>query len=212
MLREAAVASRFAAGHGARTGPFIGRVQEMGLLLDRWQLAREGEGQVVFLSGEPGMGKSRMVDVLRERIAADSYYHLICQCSPYYTNSALHPVIRQFERSAGFTLEDSAATKLEKLEALLSATDNLNDTTAILLAELLSIPLDGRYPPLNLSPSQRRAGTIAAIVHQLTRLAEQNGQYTKLAVISREQDRHRSAFIASDGTTRRTSSSAVRPS
>jgi len=173
VLREAVVASRFAAGRAAKAGPFIGRVQEMGLLLDKWRLAKKGEGQAIFLSGEPGMGKSRMVDVLRERIAADSYYHLICQCSPYYTNSALHPVIRQFERSAGFTLEDSAATKLEKLEALLSATDNLNDTTAILLAELLSIPLDGRYPPLNLSPSQRRAGTIAAIVHQLTRLAEQ---------------------------------------
>src|SRR5207248_1012866 len=168
VLHEAAVASRFAAGHAARTTPFIGRVQEIGLLLDRWQLAKGGEGQVIFLSGEPGMGKSRIVDALCERIVDDPYYYVICQCSLYHTNSALHPVIRQFERSAGFTLEDSAATKLEKLEALLSATDNLNDTTAILLAELLSIPLDGRYPPLNLSPSQRRAGTIAAIVHQLT--------------------------------------------
>src|SRR5207248_6359675 len=89
VLREAVVASRFAAGRAAKAGPFIGRVQEMGLLLDKWRLAKKGEGQAIFLSGEPGMGKSRMVDVLRERIAADSYYHLICQCSPYYTNSAL---------------------------------------------------------------------------------------------------------------------------
>src|SRR5438105_14966926 len=80
VLREAAVASRFAAGHAARTGPFIGRVQEMGLLLDRWRLAKEGEGQVIFLSGEPGMGKSRIVDALFERIVDDSYYHLIFQC------------------------------------------------------------------------------------------------------------------------------------
>jgi class 3 adenylate cyclase/tetratricopeptide (TPR) repeat protein len=172
VLREAAVASRFA-GRPARPGPFIGRVQEIGLLLDRWQLAKEREGQVIFLSGEPGMGKSRIVDALCERIVDDPYYHLICQCSPYHTNSALHPVIRQFERSAGFTLEDSAAIKLEKLEALLSATGNLTDSTASLLADLLSIPFDGRYPPLEFSPAQRKTETIAAIVHQLTRLAEQ---------------------------------------
>ena len=168
VLREAAVASRFAAGRPARPGPLIGRVQEIGLLLDRWQLAKQGEGQVIFLSGEPGMGKSRIVDALCERIVDDPYYHLICQCSPYHTNSALHPVIRQFERSAGFTLEDSAAVKLEKLETLLSATDNLSDTTASLLADLLSIPFDGRYPPLEFSPAQRKAATIAAIVHQLS--------------------------------------------
>jgi class 3 adenylate cyclase len=173
VLREAAVTSRFAAGHAARTGPFIGRVQEIGLLLDRWRLAEEGEGQVVFLSGEPGMGKSRIVDALFERIVDDPYYHLICQCSPYHTNSALHPVIRQFERSAGFALEDSAAIKVEKLEALLSATDNLGDSTRSLFADLLSIPLDDHYPPLDLAPAQRKAETIAAIVHQLTRLAEQ---------------------------------------
>ena len=173
VMREAAVASRFAAGHAARTGPFIGRVQEIGLLLDRWQLAKNCEGQVVFLSGEPGMGKSRIVDALFERIVDDPYYHLIFQCSPYHTNSALHPVIGQFERSAGFTLEDSAAVKLEKLETLLSATDNLSDSTRTLFADLLSIPLDDRYPPLDLAPAQRKAATIAAIAHQLTRLAEQ---------------------------------------
>ena len=173
VVREAVVASRFAAGHFARTGPFIGRVEEMELLLNRWRLAKDGEGQVVFLSGEPGMGKSCIVDALYERIVDDSYYHLIFQCSPYHTNSALHPVIRQFERSAGFTIDDSAATKLEKLEALLSATDNLSDSTRSLFADLLSIPLDGRYPPLDLAPAQRKAATIAAIVHQLTQLAEQ---------------------------------------
>ncbi|MBA3727068.1 MAG: AAA family ATPase, partial [Armatimonadetes bacterium] len=172
VLREAAVASRFAAS-AARTGPFIGRVQEIGLLLDRWRLARDGEGQVIFLSGEPGMGKSRLVDALFERIAEDPYYHLIFQCSPYHTNSALHPVIGQFERSAGFTREDSNSIKLEKLEALLSATDNLSDSTRSLFADLLSIPLDERYPPLDLPPAQRKAATIAAIVHHLSRLAEQ---------------------------------------
>jgi class 3 adenylate cyclase len=173
VVREAAVASRFAAGRAPRAGPFIGRVQEMALLLDRWRLARECEGQVVFLSAEPGMGKSRIVDALFERIADEPYYHLIFQCSPYHTNSALHPVIQQFERSAGITLEDSAAIKLEKLEALLSATDNLSDTTRNLFADLLSIPLNGRCPPLELSPPERKAATIAAIVHQLTQLSEQ---------------------------------------
>src|SRR5438270_890650 len=83
---------------------------------------------------EPWMGKSRIVDALFERIVDDHYYHLIFQCSHYHTNSALHPVIGQFERSAGFTLEDSAAIKLEKLEALLSATDNLSGSTRSLFA------------------------------------------------------------------------------
>jgi class 3 adenylate cyclase len=173
VLREAAVASRFAAGHAASPGAFIGRVQEMGLLLDRWRLATEGEGQVVFLSGEPGMGKSRIVDALFERIVDDPYYQIFHQCSPYHTNSALHPVIRHCERSAGFTLEDSTAIKLEKLETLLSATDNLSDSTRNLFADLLSIPLDDRYPPLDLAPAQRKAATIAALIHQLSRLAEQ---------------------------------------
>lgn len=172
VLREAAVASRFASGHAARAGPFIGRVQEIGLLLDRWQLAKEGEGQVIFLSGEAGMGKSRIVDALCDLID-DPYYHLICQCSPYHINSALHPVIRQLERSAGFTSEDSNVSKLEKLETLLSSTDNLSDSTRILFADLLSIPLNGREAPLEMSPAQRKAATIDAIVHQLTRLAQQ---------------------------------------
>jgi class 3 adenylate cyclase/tetratricopeptide (TPR) repeat protein len=172
VLREAVIASRFDAS-AVRKGPFIGRVREMSLLLDQWRLAREGEGQVGFLSGEPGIGKSRIVDVLRERIADDPHYHLICQCSVYHTNSALHPVIRQFERSAGFAIEDSAAVKLEKLEALLSATDNLTDSSVSLLADLLSIPLDGRYPALEFTPAQRKAATIAAIVHQLAMLAQQ---------------------------------------
>jgi class 3 adenylate cyclase/tetratricopeptide (TPR) repeat protein len=172
VLREAAVASRFDAS-AARKGPFVGRVREMSVLVSRWRRAREGEGQVVFLSGEPGIGKSRIVDVLRERIADDPHYHLICQCSIYHTNSALHPVIRSFERSAGLAIKDSAAVKLEKLEALLSATDNLTDSTVSLLADLLSIPLDGRYPPLEFTPAQRKAATIAAIVHQLVMLAQQ---------------------------------------
>ncbi len=173
VLREAAVASRFAAGRAARAGPFIGRIQEIGLLLDRWQLAKNGEGQVVLLSGEAGMGKSRIIDALCERIGDDSYYHVICQCSPYHTNSALYPVIRQFERAAGLKLEDSPAIRLEKLETLLSAADNLPETTTSIFADLLSIPLDDRYAPLDLSPAQRKVATIAAIMHQLTRLAEQ---------------------------------------
>jgi class 3 adenylate cyclase/predicted ATPase len=173
VLREAAIASRFAASHASRTAPFIGRTQEMALLLERWQLAKEGKGQGIFLSAEPGMGKSRMVDALCERITEDSYYHVICQCSPYHTNSALHPIIRQLEQAAGFTLENSAAIKLEKLEAVLSATNNLNDSTRRLFADLLSVPLGDHHPPLDLTPSQRKAATIAAIVHQLTQLAVQ---------------------------------------
>ncbi len=172
VLGEAAVASRFAAGHAVRTGPFIGRVQEIGLLLDRWQLAKDGEGQGIFLCGDAGMGKSRILDALHERIAEEPYYHVICQCSPYHVNSALHPVIRQLERVAGFTSEDSAASKLEKLRTILSATDNLSDRTTNLFADLLSLPLNGQAP-LEMSAAQRKSETIAAIAQQLTRLATQ---------------------------------------
>jgi len=173
VVREASVSSRFAAGRSHESGRFVGRIEELDLLSDRWQSAKKGEGQIVFISGEPGMGKSRIVDAFSERISSDPYYLLICQCSPYHINSPLHPVIRQLERSAGFDGDDSSATKIEKLEGLLSATDNLNNSNRNLFADLLSVPLDDRYPPLESSPPQRKAATIAAIIHQLTRLAEQ---------------------------------------
>jgi predicted ATPase len=113
------------------------------------------------------MGKSRTVDALRAHRYV-SYYLIICQCSSYHTNSALHPIIRQLERAADIASED---TPKVKLETLLSKTDNLSDATRSLFADLLSIPLDGRA--LDLPPVQRKAAIIAAIVYQLAKLSEQ---------------------------------------
>ena len=173
VLREAAVESRFAAKRSAGPSPLIGRIEEMAILRDRWNLSRQGAGQAMLMQGEAGMGKSRIVDALSQDIGGEPHFRVLCQCSPYHTNSALHPVIRHLERGAGLAPEDSAACKLEKLEALLAAAGTNTAATASLMADLLSIPTDGRYPPLGLSPAQRKAATVASLVDQMTELAVQ---------------------------------------
>jgi class 3 adenylate cyclase/predicted ATPase len=171
VLRETAAESRFAAARARSHGAFVGRSEESSLLLDRWRRATQGHGQVVFLSGEAGMGKSRLADLLSDRICSERSYRIICQCSPYHTNSALHPVIRHLERAAGFAPDDPDAVKLAKLEVMLGVT---NDTppvpAASLIADLLSLPVE-RYPVIDLAPPQRKAATLAALVELLTRLA-----------------------------------------
>jgi class 3 adenylate cyclase/tetratricopeptide (TPR) repeat protein len=171
--REAAVESRFAAVGSRGPSPLIGRVDEMELLLRRWQLTHQGTGQAVLIQGEAGMGKSRIVDALSRRIGDEPHVRVICQCSPYHSNTALYPIMRHLELAAGFTPEDSAACKLEKMVVLLAATDSNDATTINLMAELLSVPTDGRYGPLQLPPAQRKAAIIAALIDQLVRLAGQ---------------------------------------
>ena len=173
VLGEVATESRFAAIRSAGQSPLIGRIEEMATLRDRWNLSRRGAGQAVLMQGEAGMGKSRIVDALSQDIGDEPHFRVLCQCSPYHTNSALHPVIRHLERGAGLAPEDSAARKLEKLEALLAAAGTSTAATTSLMADLLSIPTDGRYPPLGLSPAQRKAATVASLVDQMTALAVQ---------------------------------------
>jgi class 3 adenylate cyclase/predicted ATPase len=171
VLRVAAAETRFAATRTASGGAFVGRSEESSLLFDRWQLASQGKGQAVLISGEPGMGKSRLADMLFDRIAGESFYRVTCQCSPYHTNSALHPVIRHLERAAGFAPDDPDAVKLAKLEVMLggtSASPVLPATT--LIADLLSLPTDG-YSAVDLAPPQRKAATLAVLVELLTQLA-----------------------------------------
>jgi class 3 adenylate cyclase/predicted ATPase len=171
VLGEGAAEGRFAALRGADLAPLVGRAHELGLLLDRWERAREGEGQVVLLAGEPGIGKSRLVSALHDRLAHQPYTPLSHFCSPFHQTSALHPVIGLLERAAGFAREDKPDEKLAKLEALLvQATADVAGTVP-LLAALLSIPTSDRYPPLGLSPQRQKERTLEALVEQLAGLA-----------------------------------------
>ena len=126
---------------------------------------------MVLLSGEPGIGKSRLIAALHERLSAEPHARLRYFCSPYHTNSALYPVIKQIERAAGFERDDSADTKLDKLEALLrKAVPDIAEASP-LLAELLSIDAAGRYAPLKLTPQAQKARTLGALIQQLEGLA-----------------------------------------
>ena len=164
--------SRFEATHAGRYTPFVGREQEVALLLARWEQAREGEGQVVLLVGEPGIGKSRITQVLRERLATTPHTRLGYQCSPYHSGSAFYPIVEQLERAAGFERADSAERKLDKLEAVLVLPADERPSVTPLFATLLSLPID-RYPPRMLSPQKHKELTIAALVDRPIRLGGQ---------------------------------------
>ena len=144
-LRPSVVESRFEALHGAMLTALVGREEEFELLLRRWSKARSGEGQVVLLSGEAGIGKSRLTAALLERLADEPHTRLRYFCSPQHTDSALYPVISQMERAAGFVQDDTARKRLDKLEAVLAQTSTSTEEAA-LFAEMLSLPNDGRHP------------------------------------------------------------------
>jgi len=170
-LRPASVESRFEAMHATGLTALVGREEELELLLRRWSKAKTGEGQVVLLSGEPGIGKSRLTAALLEHLAAEPHTRLRYFSSPQHTDSALYPIIGQMERAAGFAHGDSGQVKLDKLDALLATSTLAHDLA--LLADMLSLPNDGRYPTLDLSPEQRRQRTSQALVTQVETLAGQ---------------------------------------
>ena len=154
-LRASSAEGHFEAMHATNLTALVGREEELELLLRRWSRAKTGEGQVVLLSGEAGIGKSRLTAALLERLAAEPHTGLRYFCSPRHTDSAFYPIIRQMERAAGFAHDDTAQAKLNKLDTLLAQSFTLREDAA-LFAEMLSLPNDGRYPTLELAPQQRR--------------------------------------------------------
>ena len=171
-LRPSSVASRFEALHTTGLTALVGREEELELLLRRWSKAKTGEGQVVLLSGEAGIGKSRLTATLLERLVGEPHTRLRYFCSPQHTDSAFYPVIGQMERAAGFVYDDTPQVKLNKLDAVLAQTSTSKQDAA-LFAEMLSLPNDGRYPSLELTPEQRRQRTLEALTAQLARSARQ---------------------------------------
>jgi class 3 adenylate cyclase/tetratricopeptide (TPR) repeat protein len=158
---------RFEAAHeGVALTPLVGRQEEVALLLRRWEQARDGEGQVVLIGGEPGIGKSRLTQVLRERIADEPHTALHYQCSPYHLNSPLYPITEQLEFAAGFAREDAPEQKLDKMEAMLVGSPEERAEAAPLIAALLLLPVE-RYPPLALSPQKQKEKTLEALAAQL---------------------------------------------
>ena len=170
---KTAVTSRSHALQGSDLLPLIGRDEEIELLLRRWERAKSGEGQVVLLSGEAGIGKSRLTVALLEQLAREPHIRLRCFCSPQHTDSMLYPVIGEMLRAARFAHDDSQQVKTDKLDALL-AQSSTPPQDAALFAEMLSLPNDGRYPPVEVEPQLRRQKTLKALDSQIEALARIN--------------------------------------
>jgi class 3 adenylate cyclase/tetratricopeptide (TPR) repeat protein len=169
-LRASSAEGRFEALHTTGLTALVGREEELELLLRRWSRTKNGEGQVVLLSGEPGIGKSRLTAALLDRLSGEAHTRLRYFCSPQHTDSAFYPIIGQMERAAGMAYDDKPQAKLDKLDAVLAQTSTSTEDAA-LFAEMLSLPNDGRYPEFELAPEQRRQRTLEALTLQLAELA-----------------------------------------
>jgi class 3 adenylate cyclase/tetratricopeptide (TPR) repeat protein len=163
--------SRFEASQSGALTPLVGREEETQTLFRRWQQANSGEGCVVLVTGEPGIGKSRLAQALRERLDAQVYRFLRYQCSSYHTNTALYPIVDHLIRASRIAVDDAPADKLSKLEALLAQADEGLLSEASLYAELLSIPAADRHQSLGLTPQQKRGRMLNALIEQLRLIA-----------------------------------------
>ncbi|MBV8192700.1 MAG: AAA family ATPase [Alphaproteobacteria bacterium] len=170
---EAAGMSRFEARREGALSPMVGRQEEIDLLLRRWEQAKRGEGRVVLLSGEPGIGKSRLAESLVSALAGEPYARLRYSCSPHHVNSPLHPIISQLELAARFVPGSDDDTRLERLEATFKATSKNPSRDVALIAELLGVPLDGRFQTVQASPQEKREMLLAALLDQIEGLAAQ---------------------------------------
>jgi predicted ATPase len=178
VLAEGEAQSRFEVAVRIGLIPLVGREGELGLLRQRWEQAKAGAGQAVLLSGEPGIGKSRLLQELTEQLGPEGPTRIEFRCSPYHQHSALYPIIDHLQRLLQFARADSPATKLEKLQHMLSHYRFPQADTMPLLAALLSLPHPEGYLPLTISPQQQKEKTQAALVAWLIEEAEQNTVYT----------------------------------
>jgi TOMM system kinase/cyclase fusion protein len=167
VLGESGAQGRLDVLSPAGLTPLVGREQEVGLLRERWDRVKDGRGQVVLLSGEAGIGKSRLVHVAKEHVAREPHTRLECRCSPYHQHSALFPVIDLLQRALRLRRDDTPDQKVEKLEAMLAPFGFSLPATVPLLAALLSLPVPDRYPPLSLSPQRQRQRTLETILAML---------------------------------------------
>jgi class 3 adenylate cyclase/tetratricopeptide (TPR) repeat protein len=167
VLSAKNIASRFEAAHAGSLTPLIGRSTELSLLLDRWQKVKEGDGQVIFLSGIPGVGKSRLLHELKSYIQQEPHVSLHHQCSPYHSQSAFFPVIAQIEQAAQLTAREAGADKIAKLKAYLPRSTDSSIEPVLLIAKLLSIPAENHLELYGLTPQQIKNRTISTLVDML---------------------------------------------
>ena len=172
-LRPSSIESRFEALRASSLIPLVGRAEEIELLTRKWAEAKRGDGRVVLLSGEAGIGKSRTIAAFQAELRGQAFVRLRMSCSPHHRDSTLYPIIAHLERAAGFARDDTAATKLDKIEALVSRSEENSAEAVKLFADLLSVPTEGRYPPLDLDPQRKRELMFSAFVRQLEGLARQ---------------------------------------
>ncbi len=177
VIGESAAQSRFEVAVGAGLTPLVGREEELGLLQRRWTQAKEGAGQVVLLSGEAGIGKSRLVQALKEQVLAEGATRIEFRCSPYHQNSAFYPIIDHLQRLLQFAHNETPQAKLAKLQQALTAYRFPQADTLPLLATLLSLPQPEGMPPLTLSPQKQKQKTQEALVAWIIEEAEKAAVY-----------------------------------